>query len=75
LKRYWENPTYGILEREEETYCMDWRLFATQLETVDILEATILNTYAPCLYSVLSAVKASVSQGEEVYVPCNMSLI
>jgi len=25
-----ENPTYGILEREEETCCRDWRLFATQ---------------------------------------------
>lgn len=38
-----ENPTYGILEREEETCYMDWRLFDTKLETADTSEVTVLN--------------------------------
>jgi len=32
-------------------------LFATKLETVDTSEVTVLNTYAPPLYSASSAVK------------------
>jgi len=36
---------------------MDWRLFATKLETADTLEVTALNNYAPPLYSAVSCVK------------------
>ncbi|MEA3238812.1 MAG: hypothetical protein U9Q94_03405 [Candidatus Bipolaricaulota bacterium] len=58
-----ENPTYGILEREEETCYMDWRLFATKLETADTSEVTVLNNHAPPLYS---AVNESCCFGEEI---------
>ena len=53
-----ENPTYGILEREEEACYIDWRLFATKLETADTSEVTVLNNHAPPLYS---AVKKAAS--------------
>ncbi len=49
-----ENPTYGVLEREEETCCMDWWLFVTKLETTDTSEVTVLNNCAPPLYSAVS---------------------
>ena len=53
-----ENPTYGILEREEETCCKDWRLFATQLEMADTLEVTALNDHASPLYSAVNSLPA-----------------
>jgi len=34
---------------------MDWRLFATKLETADTLEVTVLNNHAPPLYSAVGA--------------------
>jgi len=34
---------------------MDWRLFATKLETADTLEVTVLNSYAPPLYSAVNS--------------------
>ena len=35
---------------------MDWWLFATKLEMADTSEVTVLNNYAPPLYSAVSAV-------------------
>ena len=34
---------------------MDWRLFATKLETADTSEVTVLNNYAPPLYSAVKS--------------------
>jgi len=49
-----ENPTYGILDREEETCCRDWRLSATKLERAGTPEVAVLNNHAPPLYSALA---------------------
>jgi len=37
---------------------MDWRLFATKLETADTSEVTVLNNCAPPLYSALFVVSS-----------------